>query len=276
MARVRHSSGTLLRLPRQVPNVSAGPYGDPVNDIRVSSAVPLADLDYAVVDVETTGFSPRDSAITEIGAVRVRRGQAIAEYTSLVNPGTPVPAQVEALTGIHDDMLRTAPTAAAVLPGLLAFADGCVIAAHNARFDVGFLTAACEAAGLPWPGFAVIDTVRLARHLMVVPDEVPDRRLGTLADFFGTPVRPSHRALADARATADVLMRLVERLAGRGITTMDELTAWLAERDAAEEAARELASRARDAAPGWRRWLARAVRWARHRTDNLRAWLPRL
>ncbi len=246
-----------------------------MNDVGVNSAVPLAELDYAVVDVETTGFRPQDSAITEIGAVRVRGGQAVAEYTSLVNPGTPVPAQVEALTGIDDDMLRTAPPAAAVLPGLLAFAEGCVFAAHNARFDLSFLTAECEAAGLPWPGFAVIDTVRLARYLMVVPDEVPDRRLGTLAEFFGTPVRPSHRALDDARATADILMRLVERLAGRGVTTMGELTAWLAEQDAAEEAARALA-RAREVKGRWRRWLARALRWPRRQADNLRAWLPPL
>jgi DNA polymerase-3 subunit epsilon len=258
-------------LSRLVPNVGTGPYGEGVNDIRVSSAAPLAELDYAVIDVETTGFRPEDSAITEIGAVRVRRGQAVAEFTSLVNPGTPVPAQIEALTGIHDEMLRTAPPAAAVLPGLLAFADGCVIAAHNARFDLGFLTAACEDAGLPWPGFAVIDTVRLARHLMIVPDEVPDRRLGTLAEFFGTPVQPSHRALADARATADILMRLVERLAIRGVTTMDELAAWLAEQDTAEEAARALASRARGVRPGWRRWLGRALRWPRRRRDSLRA-----
>jgi DNA polymerase-3 subunit epsilon len=261
---------------RPVPNVGPGPYGVAVNNIRVSSAVSLAELDYAVVDVETTGFSPQDSAITEIGAVRVRRGQAVAEYTSLVNPGTPVPAQVEELTGIHDDMLRTAPPAAAVLPGLLAFADGCVFAAHNARFDLAFLTAACDAAGLPWPGFAVVDTVRLARHLMVVPDEVPDRRLATLAEFFGTPVQPSHRALADARATADVLMRLVERLASRGVTTMDELTAWLAEQDSAEKAAKALASPARDAKRGWRGRLARLLRGHRTRTDNLRAWLPPL
>jgi DNA polymerase-3 subunit epsilon len=244
-----------------------------VNDIGVSSAVPLAQLEYAVIDVETTGFRPEDSAITEIGAVRVRCGQAVAEFTSLVNPGTPVPAQIEALTGIDDEMVRTAPPAAAVLPGLLAFADGCVIAAHNARFDLAFITAACEAAGLSWPGFAVIDTVRLARHLMVVPDEVADRRLGTLAEFFGTPVQPSHRALADARATADILMRLVERLAGLGVTTMDELTAWLAERDAAEEAARALA--ALEAIPRWRRWLAGALRRLGRIGDTLRAWLPR-
>jgi DNA polymerase-3 subunit epsilon len=255
--------------------IAAERAGNPVDDDRENSAVPLAELDYAVIDVETTGFSPEDSAITEVGAVRVRGGQPVAEFTSLVNPGIPVPASIEALTGIDDEMLRTAPPVAAVLPGLLAFADGCVLAAHNARFDVGFLTAACAAAGLPWPGFAVIDTVRLARHLMVVPDEVPDRKLGTLADFFGTTVAPAHRALADARATADILMRLVERLAGQGVTTMDELTAWLAERDAAEEAAPALAARAREGRR-WRRWLARALRWLGRRRDTLRAWLPRL
>jgi DNA polymerase-3 subunit epsilon len=138
-------------------------------------------LDYAVVDVETTGWAPADSGITEIGAVRVHSGQVVAELTSLVNPGTPVPADIAELTGIDDEMLTGAPSIAAVLPGLLAFADGCVLTAHNARFDLSFLIAACEAAGLPWPGFPVLDTVRLARYLMAVPDEVPDCKLGTLA-----------------------------------------------------------------------------------------------
>jgi DNA polymerase-3 subunit epsilon len=196
--------------------------------------VPLAQLDFAVIDVETTGWTPEDSGITEIGAVLMHHGRVVAEFTSLVNPGTPVPEPIEELTGIDDEMLAGAPPAAAVLPGLLAFADGCVIAAHNARFDLGFLTAACESEGLAWPGFAVIDTVRLARYLMTVPDEVPDCKLGTLAVFFGSPAHPSHRALADARATADVLARLIERLAARGIGTMDQLAAWLEQMGAAE------------------------------------------
>jgi DNA polymerase-3 subunit epsilon len=232
---------------RAAPGTAAGTAAGPT---------PLAQLDYAVVDVETTGWAPADSGITEIGAVRVHGGQVVAEFTSLVDPGTPVPADIAKLTGIDEEMLTGAPSIAAVMPGLLAFADGCVLTAHNARFDLSFLTAACEAAGLPWPGFPVLDTVRLARYLMVVPDEVPDCKLGTLAGFFQSPAQPSHRALADARATADVLMHLMGRLAGRGVTTLDELTRWLAERDAAEEAERARQARVRRW-PRWLRWLAR-------------------
>jgi DNA polymerase III epsilon subunit family exonuclease len=248
-----------------------------VNDNDVSCRTPLAELDYTVVDVETTGFTPADCGITEIGAVRVHNGRVVAEFSSLVNPGTPVPGNIEELTGIGDEMLAGAPAVATVLPGLLAFAEGSVLAAHNARFDLSFLTAACEGAGLPWPAFAVIDTVQLARYLMVVPDEVPDCKLGTLAEFFGTLVQPSHRALADARATAGILARLTGRLAGQGVTTLDDLTRWLVEQAAAQEAerAREAAAvaaaeaaMARDHAaaaelarwPRWLRWLRVAAR----------------
>jgi DNA polymerase III subunit epsilon len=216
----------------------------------------LRDLDFTVVDVETTGWSPDKAGITEIGAVRVRHGEVVAEFTSLVNPGTPVPAPITELTGISDRMLALAPPVAAVLPGLLAFAEGSVLTAHNAPFDLRFIVAACAAAGLGWPGFEVLDTVRLARHLMATPDEVPDRKLATLAEYFGTPVRPSHRALDDARATAVVLRELLGRLEDReGIRTLGGLTAWLAERDAAAAAAAaKAARRAR------RHRLARALR----------------
>jgi len=200
----------------------------------------LADLDFTVVDVETTGWAPDDAGITEIGAVRVRGGRVVAEFESLVNPGRPVPAPITELTGIDDQMLTGAPPVAAVLPGLLAFARGSVLVAHNAPFDLRFLTAACSGTGLDWPGFEVLDTVRLARHLMAIPQEVPDRKLATLATFFGTPIRPSHRALDDARATAAVLGRLLARLAERGeVTTLAELDAWLADRDAVTAAAAE-------------------------------------
>lgn len=208
-------------------------------------SVPLADLEFTVVDVETTGWAPEDADITEIGAVRVHGGTVIAEFGSLVNPGTPVPEAITELTGISDQMLTTAPPVAAVLPRLLAFAEGSVLAAHNAPFDLKFLTAACAGMGCDWPGFEVLDTVRLARHLMATPREVPDRKLATLATFFGTPVQPSHRALDDARATAAVLGQLLGRLTAReGVMTLDDLDAWLAARDAeaaarrAEEAAR--------------------------------------
>jgi DNA polymerase III subunit epsilon len=202
----------------------------PVPGIRSAR---LADLDFTVVDVETTGWAPDEAGITEIGAVRVHRGTVVATFASLVNPGTPVPPAITELTGISDQMLAPAPPVAAVLPGLFALAEGSVLAAHNAPFDLGFLTAACALIGRDWPGFEVLDTARLARHLMATPQEVPDRKLATLARFFGTPVRPSHRALDDAQATAVVLGQLLGRLADReGVTTLDELDAWLAARDA--------------------------------------------
>lgn len=227
----------------------------PVPGIR---SAPLASLDFTVVDVETTGWAPDEAGITEIGAVRVHDGRVVAEYSSLVNPGTPVPPAITELTGISDQMLASAPPIAAVLPGLLAFAEGSVITAHNAPFDLGFLTAACSGMGRAWPAFEVLDTVRLARHLMATPQEVPDRKLATLASFFGTPVRPSHRALDDARATAAVLARLLDRLAGRAeIGTLDQLDAWLAARDA-EAAARHAAEAA--AASGSGTAIARALR----------------
>ncbi len=197
--------------------------------------VELSRVEFAVVDLETTGWSPGAAAITEIGAVRVRGGQRWGErpgefvrqgeFASLVNPGVPVPPGIADLTGITDWMLATAPRLAAVLPGLLDFARGCVLVAHNAPFDLGFLVAGCGDCGLAWPGFTVLDTVMLARQVMD-PDEVPDCKLGTLAGFFRARTAPNHRALADARATADVLGWLIRRLAHRGIRTLNQLSAW--------------------------------------------------
>ena len=237
----------------------------PVPGIR---SAPLASLDFTIVDVETTGWAPDVAGITEIGAVRVHEGRVVAEYNSLVNPGTPVPPAITELTGISDQMLTSAPPVAAVLPGLLAFAEGSVLAAHNAPFDLAFLTAACAAMGCAWPGFEVLDTVRLARHLMATPQEVPDRKLATLAQFFGTPVRPSHRALDDARATAVVLGELLGRLTDReGVMTLDDLDAWLAARDAEAAARHAREGGGADGRPavasvleGWLAWLLRALR----------------
>jgi DNA polymerase III epsilon subunit family exonuclease len=221
-------------------------------------SVPLSELDFTVVDVETTGWAPEEADITEIGAVRMHGGIVLAEFGSLVNPGTPVPQAITELTGISDQMLTSAPPVAAVLPSLLSFAQGSVLAAHNAPFDLRFLTAACAGMGRDWPGFEVLDTVRLARHLMATPQEVPDRKLATLATFFGTPVRPSHRALDDARATAVVLGELLGRLTHReGVMTLDDLDGWLAARDA--EAAARHAEAAGNQGPSPRGWLARIL-----------------
>ena len=119
-----------------------------------------------IVDVETTGWQPEEASITEIGAVRVSAGQPRAEFSALINPGGPIPADITALTGITDAMVRQAPPVGAVLPGFLAFARGCVLTAHNAPFDVGFLSAACGRYRIPWPDFPVLDTATLARSVL--------------------------------------------------------------------------------------------------------------
>lgn len=216
---------------RERDGLARGPGGGRLGDLELSR------LEFAVVDLETTGWSPRVAAITEIGAVRVKGAGEVGggrrpgeflrqgEFASLVNPGVPVPPGIAELTGITDWMLTAAPRLGAVLPGLLEFARGCVLVAHNAPFDLGFLVAGCGDCGLAWPGFTVLDTVMLARRVMD-PDEVPDCKLGTLAGFFGARTAPSHRALADARATADVLGWLIRRLAHRGIRTLNQLSAW--------------------------------------------------
>jgi DNA polymerase III subunit epsilon len=178
-------------------------------------------IDFAIVDLETTGWAPEEATITEIGAVLVCGGRVRAQFSSLVNPGSAIPEQVAVLTGISDAMVASAPPLATVLAGFLSFAQGCVLAAHNAPFDIAFLTAACKSCDLPWPEFQVLDTVELA-HRVLGEEEVADCKLATLAAHFNTRIKPRHRALPDALATADVLTALLRRLAATGVRTLAE------------------------------------------------------
>ncbi|SEF45789.1 DNA polymerase-3 subunit epsilon [Thermomonospora echinospora] len=186
---------------------------------------PLAEVTFVVVDLETTGGSPAESAITEIGAVKVRGGEPLGEFATLVDPGAPIPPFITVLTGITQQMVTAAPRIEAVLPAFLEFARGCVLVAHNARFDVGFLRAACSAGGYAWPSFPVVDTADLARRVLT-RDEVPNCRLGTLARHFRAGTEPCHRALADARATVDVLHGLIERIGSYGVHSLEEMRAF--------------------------------------------------
>lgn len=183
---------------------------------------PLREVTFAVLDLETTGGSARTDAITEVGVVKVRGGESLGELATLVDPGVGMRPGVVALTGITTAMVTGAPRLAAVLPSLLEFLSGTVLVAHNAPFDTGFLRAACERHGQVWPRPPVLCTARLARA--VLPrDEAPSVRLGALARLFGTATRPTHRALADARATVEVLHRLLERVGNLGVQSLEEL-----------------------------------------------------
>lgn len=182
---------------------------------------PLSQVTFCVVDLETTGTGP-ESAITEFGAVKVSGGEVIGEFASLVNPKQHISAMVSALTGITDAMVANAPTIEPVLASFLEFSRNTTLVAHNAGFDIGFLKRAAAAHDFAWPGNPVVDTVKLARHILT-RDEVPNVKLGTLARFFKVPDQPTHRALDDARATVHVLHGLLERVGSFGVTTLEDL-----------------------------------------------------
>lgn len=182
----------------------------------------LAETTFVVVDLETDGGSPADAGITEIGAVKVRGGEIVGEFQTLVALGRPLPAFIRALTGITDEMLFGAPRLEDALPAFLDFAAGAVLVAHNAPYDVSFLRAGCLVHHLPWPDPPVLDTARLARHVLT-RDEVPNCKLSTLARHFRAGTTPNHRALSDARATVDVLHGLMERVGNLGVHSLTEL-----------------------------------------------------
>lgn len=186
---------------------------------------PLADVTFVVVDLESTGGSPASCGITEIGAVKVRGGEVLGEFQTLVNPVQPIPAFISVLTGITDAMVAESPRIHSALPAFFEFARGSVLVAHNAGFDITFLKTAAQRVGIDWPGFRVVDTLHLARHL-VTRDEAPNHKLSSLAALFSAATTPDHRALHDAKATVDVLHALIGRVGSLGVHTLEELSSY--------------------------------------------------
>lgn len=184
---------------------------------------PLAEVTFCVVDLETTGGAANEDRITEIGAVLLRGGECLGTFQTLVNPGRAVPPVITVLTGLTDSMLVPAPRIEAVLPSLLEFWGDAVLVGHNVGFDLGFLRAACARTGHTLAPVPRVDTVALARRLLV--DEVRNHKLGTLAEQLRLDHRPSHRALDDALATGDLLHVLLERAGRLGVLGLDDLLA---------------------------------------------------
>ena len=185
--------------------------------------IPLSEASFCVLDLETTGGSPRTDFITEVGAVRVRGGEIQATLQTLVNPGCAVPPKITMVTGITTSLVLDAPPINAVLPTLLEFIGGSVIVGHNLRFDMSFISAALRRWNGPLLGNQQVDTLALARRLLI--DEVPKFSLGELSRYYRFPHQPSHRALDDAWATVDLLHLLIERAAAWGVKGLDDLVA---------------------------------------------------
>lgn len=183
------------------------------------AATPLGEATFCVLDIETTGGAPGRSKITEIAAVRLRGGEIIDRFECLVNPGRPIPAPITRITGITDTMLVGQPRIEEALERFVAFVGNDVMVAHNAPFDFRFLN--YERFRIfgryftqPW-----LDTLVIARRLLRRRLDRFD--LGTLAEWADTTVRPSHRALPDAEATAELLVLFLDLLAERGHGTLE-------------------------------------------------------
>ena len=184
---------------------------------------PLHEVTFCVVDLETTGGSPKDCTITEFGAVKLRGGECLGTFQTLVNPGQAIPPNITVLTGITEAMVYRAPRVEEVLPSFLEFLGDAILVGHNVKFDISFLNAALERDQRPKLTNRVVDTCSLARRL--VAEEVPNCKLGTLASRFRLDHSPSHRALDDALATGDLLHILIERATALGVTGLDDLLA---------------------------------------------------
>ena len=179
----------------------------------------LDEAPYVVFDVETTGSSSKQGAITEIGAVKVAHGVVVDEFSTLINPERPIEPFVMRLTGITNGMVEDAPLVDEVMPRFEEFVEGSVLVGHNVAFDCSFVGAAREVSGLsPLPN-PVLDTLKLARFL--VPG-LKRYRLSSLVAHFGVRQAPNHRALADASATAEVFIRLLKMLRSAGVKGVGE------------------------------------------------------
>lgn len=189
--------------------------------MRGPDAQPLANLTFAVVDVETTGnLASRGDRMTEIAVATLEEGEAQLLYEQLLDPGCAISPYVRALTGITNEMLAGQPTFAEVADEIAAVLAGRVFVAHNMRFDWAFVAAELRRARALRLEGPRLCTVRLARRL--IPG-LRHRGLDAVAQYFGIEIENRHRAGGDALATARILTRLLGLADDRGIRTLDEL-----------------------------------------------------
>ncbi len=187
--------------------------------------VPLGELTYTVVDLETTGLKPQGNGITEVCCLRLQDGRVTDRFSTLVNPGLPIPPFIQSMTGITDAMVRDAPTFGEVIPSLLEFLGDSVLVAHNAPFDLSFLNYGLYCHGHRSLHNPVVDTCRLARRLL---PGLPRASLDAVTQHLGISVEDRHRAAGDAEATVAVLLRLLALCGERGVESDAQLMALMA------------------------------------------------
>lgn len=181
--------------------------------------------EYVVFDIETTGFSPINNKVTEIGAVKIKDGKIIDEYNQLINPQTSIPEKIVKLTGITDEMVKDKPTIDEILPDFLKFIKGSVLVAHNASFDVGFIRHNLSNNGLNLEN-PVLDTLELVRVLF---PNLKSHKLNIVAKHLNVSLENHHRAVDDATATANIFLKCLDILEQKGIKKLEEINTVLSD-----------------------------------------------
>jgi DNA polymerase III subunit alpha, Gram-positive type len=168
----------------------------------------MADLDYVIFDVETTGMKPEDGhAIVELAAQRVRGREVIDTFDTIVNPDRLVEAEVVAIHGITNEIIkREGKPLIEVIPAFMLFSENSTLVAHNIKFDLSFINKHLRDLGLPPLANPLLDTLELARNKVLVASYA----LGYLAKHFAIPQPKAHRALADVEVTRELLFKLLD------------------------------------------------------------------
>ena len=192
---------------------------DDSRELAVNSKGQTLQDTFVVFDLETTGFSPIQNRIIEIGAVRVESGKITKRFSTFVNPDVPIPYRIEQLTGINDSMVLDAPKIDVILPQFLEFCEGAVMVAHNASFDMSFIEENCSRLGLEQE-FTYVDTVALARVLL---PQLNRFKLDTVAKALGVSLENHHRAVDDAGCTAEIFEKFIKMLEEREVYDLDQL-----------------------------------------------------
>ena len=192
---------------------------DDLKEVVENSGGQSLDGAYVVFDLETTGLSAVNNRIIEIGAVKVEGARITDRFSTFVNPGEPIPFEIEQLTGISDDMVIHAPAIEDVLPEFLDFCKGCVLIAHNASFDAGFIEENCRRMNIP-ADFTVGDTVAMARILL---PSLSKFKLDHVAKALNISLKNHHRAVDDAACTAEIFVKFIEMFQARDAYTLDDI-----------------------------------------------------
>ncbi|SES68404.1 DNA polymerase III catalytic subunit, PolC type [Natronincola peptidivorans] len=198
-----------------------------VNDeeklIEISNDSYSLEDEYIVFDIETTGLSNATDKITEIGAIKIRNRQVIDKFSSLINPKIPIPEKITQITGINNEMVENAPTIEEVLPKFLDFIGTSCVVAHNAAFDVGFIRVNANELGHEFIN-PVVDTLKLSRILL---SHLKRHKLNTIAKELNVTLENHHRAVDDAKATAEIFMKFIDLMKDKDIHTLQDINQFL-------------------------------------------------